>query len=85
MSRAVSDILGDVLARAELSSSILIGLDDAQRYGDITRVEHDVANKRISRWLEDNEELVYQTFAVKKEAFKQFIREVKANESMRTG
>jgi len=84
MSRPISEVLHAVLARAELSSSILIGLDDACRYGDITRVEHDVANKRISRWMEDNEGIAMQPFSVKKESFKRLMKEVKENESLRT-
>jgi len=80
MSRPLSEVLAQVLARAELSSSLLIGLDDARRYGDITSVEHDVANKRISKWLEANDHLPGETFAVRKEAFKQLISVVKLNE-----
>jgi len=82
MSRPLSEVLHAVLARAELSSSILIGLDDACRYGDITRVEHDVANKRIISWMEDNVGIAMQPFHVKKKSFGQFIREVKENESL---
>jgi hypothetical protein len=82
MSRPLSEVLALVLARAELSSSILIGLDDARRYGDITSVEHDVANKRISRWMGTHGDIGYQTFGVKKESFRELIREVTANESL---
>lgn len=80
MTRPLSEVLAQVLARAELSSSILIGLDDARRYGDITSVEHDVANKRIGKWLEANEGLGYYPFSTRQRAFKMFIEEVKKNE-----
>lgn len=82
MSRQLSEVLELVSARAELSSSILIGLDDARRYGDITAVEHDVANKRIGLWLQDNDGLGYYPFSTRQRAFKMLIEQVKKYESL---
>ncbi len=82
MTRPMSEVLGIILAKAELHSSILIGLDDAQRYNDITRIEFSCANKIIGKWLDSNPNLVYETFAVKKQDFKQLIKNCKVNENV---
>lgn len=84
MAVPMSEVLAVILARAETTSSIMNGLDDALRYGDINRIEHETAHAMIKRFLRDNgEELINQTFQVKRQAFKQFIKETKANESFR--
>lgn len=80
--RPMSEVLAIVLAHAETSSSLLIGLDSARRLGDLVEAEHHTANRRIGKWLQANEDMAFQTFGVKKAAFKQLIKEEKANESM---
>jgi len=82
MSRPMSEVLGIILARGELVSSILIGLDDCLKYGDITRIEHTTANRMVGRWMAGNPTIVDATFGAKKESFKSFIKGVKKNESL---
>jgi len=82
MSRPMSEVLGIILARAELVSSILIGLDDCLKYGDITRIEHTTANRMVGRWMSGNPTIVDAMFSAKKESFKSFIKGVKKNESL---
>ena len=83
MTRPMSEVLEIVLAKAELSSSILIGLDDCQRYGDITRIEHNCANKIIGKWMDETPNLVYETFQVKRQDMRQLIKNLKVAENVR--
>ena len=82
MSRPMSEVLSIVLARGELISSVLIGLDDCLKYGEITRVEHTTANRMIGRWMAAHPAIVDMPFSAKKESLKSFIRGVKKNESL---
>lgn len=82
MARQMSEVLGIILARAELVSSILIGMDDCLKYGDITRIEHTTANRMVGRWMASNPTIVDLTFGAKKESFKSFIKGVRKNESL---
>jgi len=78
----MSEVLSIVLAKGELTSSIIIGLEDSHKYGDITRVEFDTANRMIGKWLAVNPEMACTSFTNKKNSFKTFIKRTKENESM---
>lgn len=74
MTRPMSEVLAIVLARGEMSSSILIGLEDSLKYGDITREEFMCANRMIGVWLHNNPSVLKKNFSGKKVIFNEFIK-----------
>lgn len=80
MNRQMSEVLRVIYTRLELCSSIYQALDDAQRYGDISRIERLTADKMVSKWLGAMDEPALMNATTKKIAFKKFIQTVAENE-----
>lgn len=74
MSRSMSEVLRVIYCRLELCSSIYQAMDDAQRYGEITRLERLTADKMVSKWLGAMDEPALMNATTKKVAFKKFIQ-----------
>jgi len=81
--KAMSEVLTLILARSETTSSLLTGTQDAYRYGDITKEEEVCADRMIKDWVKKCDDSIFDNFQIKRQSFKQFIKECKANESMR--
>lgn len=80
MSRPMSEVLRVIYCRLELCSSIYQSMDDCQRYGDITRLERNTADKMISKWLGAMTEPSLMNATTKKTAFKKFIQQTVESE-----
>jgi len=70
----MSDVLRIIYCRLELCSSIYQSMDDCQRYGEITRLERQTADKMVSKWLGGMTEKALMNATTKKIAFKKFIQ-----------
>jgi len=84
MARPMSEVLRAIYCRLELCSSVLQASDDCLRYGDITKSEHNCAEKMIAKWLEKQSDNIASNVTAKRISFKKFIQDTVENESLRT-
>lgn len=82
MNRPLSEALQHVYNRMELNGSVYISLDDACKYGEITKAEHHCCDRIVSRWIRTLGDVAKDNKSAKRIAFKRLIRDTKQNESL---
>lgn len=81
--RPISDAMRHVYERLELCSSVFQAMDDAHRYGDITRLERDTIDKIVARWTANLAQDVIMNATKKRIAFKKLIQQQQEIEQVR--
>lgn len=72
--RPISAAMRYVYERLELCSSVYQAMDDAHRYGDITRIERDTIDKIVARWTSTLDDSTIMNATKKRLSFKKLIQ-----------